>query len=84
MYTTNLEHRVTIVTLAKARHTDSDIAERSGWSVSTVRRWCRLEAKQGLKGLASQMGPPGRPDTVPDRERLRRSYRQLRLRPLLR
>ena len=44
--------------LAKAGHTDSDIAERSGWSVSTVRKWRRREAKQGLQGLASKVGRP--------------------------
>lgn len=49
---------MTIVALAKAGHNDSDIAERSGWSVSTVRKWRRREAELGLKGLASQMGRP--------------------------
>jgi transposase len=58
MSTTSLEDRMMIVTLAKAGHTDSDIAERSGWSVSTVRKWRRREAEQGLKGLASKMGRP--------------------------
>jgi transposase len=58
MSTTTLEDRMTIVALAKAGHTDSDIAERSGWSVSTVRKWRRREAKQGLEGLASKMGRP--------------------------
>jgi transposase len=58
MSITSLEDRMTIVALAKAGHTDSDIAERSGWSVSTVRKWRRREAKQGLKGLASKMGRP--------------------------
>jgi transposase len=58
MSTTTLEDRMTIVALAKVGHTDSDIAERSGWSVSTVRKWRRREAKQGLRGLASKMGRP--------------------------
>ena len=58
MSTTTLEDRMTIVALAKAGHTDSDIAERSGWSVSTVRKWRRREAEHVLNGLASQMGRP--------------------------
>lgn len=58
MSATTLEDRMTIVALAKAGHSDSDIAERSGWSVSTVRKWRRREAGQGLSGLASQMGRP--------------------------
>lgn len=58
MSTTSLEDRMTMVALAKAGHTDSDIAERLGWSVSTVRKWRRREAQQGLKGLASKMGRP--------------------------
>jgi transposase len=55
MSTTTLEDRMTIVALAKAGHTDSDIAERSGWSVSTVRTWRRREAEHGLNRLASQI-----------------------------
>ena len=79
MNTTSLEDRRTIVTLAKAGHTDSDIAERSGWSVSTVRKWRRREAKQGLKGLASRMGRPatGAMGTFsPDIKETLRAWRQ--------
>ena len=58
MNATTLEERMTIVALAKAGHTDSDIAERTGWSVGTVRKWRRRERKQGMKGLGSKMGRP--------------------------
>ena len=58
MSTATLEDRMTIVAMAKARHTDSDFAERSGWSVGTMRKWRRREAEQGERGLASQMGRP--------------------------
>jgi len=58
MSTTSLEERMTIVALAEAGHSDSDIAERTGWSVSTVRKWRRREARQGRAGLASKMGRP--------------------------
>jgi hypothetical protein len=58
MSTTSLEDRTTIVTLAKAGHSDTNIAERTGWSVSTVRKWRRREARQGRAGLASKMGRP--------------------------
>ncbi len=58
MNTTTLEDRMTIVALSKAGHSDSDIAERSGWSVSTVRKWRRREAQLGMQGLASKMGRP--------------------------
>lgn len=58
MSATTLEDRMMIVTLAKAGHSDSDIAERSGWSISTVRKWRRRAAGQGLSGLASKMGRP--------------------------
>jgi transposase len=58
MRVTDLEHRMTIVTLAQTGHTDADIAERTGWSVSTVRKWRRRGAKQGIEGLTSKMGRP--------------------------
>lgn len=58
MSTTSLEDRTTIVTLAKAGHSDTNIAERTGWSVSTVRKWRRRGAKQGQAGLRSKMGRP--------------------------
>ena len=58
MRTTSLEDRMTIVALAKAGHTDADIAARSGWSISTVRKWRRRAVQRGRPGLASQMGRP--------------------------
>ncbi len=58
MRTTSLEDRMTIVALAKAGHTAADIAARSGWSISTVRKWQRRAAHRGRPGLASPMGRP--------------------------
>lgn len=58
MTITSLEDRMTIKALAEARHSDADIAERTGWSLSTVRKWRRRGAKQGMEGLASEMGRP--------------------------
>lgn len=58
MRTTNLEERVTILTLAEAGHSDRDIAERLGWKLSTVRKWRRRGQARGRDGLASQMGRP--------------------------
>jgi transposase len=58
MSTTTLEERMTIVALSKAGHSDTDIAERIGWSVSTVRKWRRREAREGRAGLATKMGRP--------------------------
>lgn len=58
MHTTTLEDRMTIVTLAEAGHSDADIAERTGWSIRTVRKWRRRKEQQGRPGLASRMGRP--------------------------
>jgi hypothetical protein len=58
MRVTELEDRMTIVALAQAGHTDSDIAERTGWSISTVRKWRRRGARRGKEGLVSKMGRP--------------------------
>lgn len=58
MASTTLEDRVTILTLAQAGHKDADIAQRTGWSVGTVRKWRRRGEAQGRQGLASKMGRP--------------------------
>ena len=58
MRSTNLEDRMAMVKLARAGHTDSEIAKSTGWSVSTVRKWRRREAQQGKQGLGSKMGRP--------------------------
>ncbi|MGQ9627251.1 MAG: helix-turn-helix domain-containing protein [Anaerolineae bacterium] len=58
MRTTTLEDRMTILTLAQAGHKDADIAQRTGWSVRTVRKWRSRGEKQGRHGLTSHMGRP--------------------------
>jgi transposase len=57
---TTLEDRMQIIALAQARLCDSDIAEQTGFSVSTVRKWRRRYRRQGRSGLASRMGRPRR------------------------
>jgi hypothetical protein len=58
MRVTGLDDRMTIVALAQAGHTDTDIANRTGWSICTVRKWRRRGARQGIEGLVSKMGRP--------------------------
>lgn len=58
MSMTSLEDRMTVVALAQAGHTDADIAARTGWSVSTIRKWRRRGIQHDLKELASKMGRP--------------------------
>jgi len=58
MRTTNLEDRVTILTLADVGHGDGEIAGRTGWKVSTVRKWRRRGQREGYPGLVSEMGRP--------------------------
>jgi hypothetical protein len=60
MRVTELEDRMTIIALAQAGHTDADIAERTGWSISTVRKWRRRGSKECMAGLVSKMGRPRR------------------------
>lgn len=55
--TTTIEERVLICELAKARHTDRAIAEQTGWSRWTTRKW-RRRGRKGRKSLASAMGRP--------------------------
>lgn len=54
---TTLEERMLFRELARAAHTDDEIAEQTGWSVSTVRKW-RRRADQGRHALVSVMGRP--------------------------
>jgi len=58
MQATSLEERVTILTLANAGHSDRDIAQRTGWKLSTVRKWRRRGQREGRSGLISKMGRP--------------------------
>jgi transposase len=58
MRTTTLEERFTFLTLAEAGHKDVEIAQRTGWSVKTVRKWRLRGQRQGRQGLVSKMGRP--------------------------
>ncbi len=42
----------------KSGHTDGQIAQATGWSVWTIRKWRRAYRKQGEAGLAPIMGRP--------------------------
>jgi transposase len=55
---TTLEDRTQIVELARSGLTDKQIAQRTGWSISTVRKWRRRDRDGGRQGLASAMGRP--------------------------
>lgn len=54
---TTLEERILFCELAGAGHTDREIAEQTGWSIWTVRKW-RRRGRQGRKALVSKMGRP--------------------------
>ena len=56
--TTTLEDRILINELARTGFTDSEIAQRVGWSRFTVRKWRRRGSNQGRQGVASVMGRP--------------------------
>jgi transposase len=43
---------------AQSGKTDAQIAEATGWSIWTVRKWRRTFQKQGKAGLAPRMGRP--------------------------
>ena len=57
---TTLEDRWQIISLAEVGWSDPQIAEQTGWSVHTVRKWRRRGQRQGRAGLASQMGRPAK------------------------
>ena len=42
----------------KAKQTDAQIAQMTGWSIWTIRKCRRIYQKQGQSGLAPQMGRP--------------------------
>ena len=58
--TTTFEIRLEIGEHAAAGLNDSQIAERVGCSVWTVRKWRRRSQHQGRIGLTSHMGRPAR------------------------
>ncbi len=58
--TTTVQERIEMGERSDAGQTDPVIAEATGWSVWTVRKWRRKWQQQGRGGLASKMGrPPG-------------------------
>jgi transposase len=77
--TTTLEDRMLINELARAGLTDTEIAERVGWSPFTVRKWRRRSNNQGRQGVASVMGRPtiGALNTFPSL--IRETLRALRI-----
>ena len=57
---TTVQERIEMGERSDAGQTDPVIAEATGWSVWTVRKWRRKWQQQGRGGLASKMGrPPG-------------------------
>jgi transposase len=58
MRTTSLQDRVMILELSESGLSDSEIAERLGWCLATVRKWRRRGQRQGRGGLVSRMGRP--------------------------
>lgn len=56
--TTTFQTRLEISEHAAAGLNDTQIAERVGCSVWTVRKWRRRSRKRGRLGLTSQMGRP--------------------------
>lgn len=58
MRTTSLQVRVMILELSESGLSDSEIAERLGWCLATVRKWRRRGQRQGRGGLVSRMGRP--------------------------
>ena len=69
---TTLEERLQIITLFECGLTDQGIAEKMGWSLSTVRKWRRKYQKEGRPGLASNMGRPrkGALSSYPKKDRV--------------
>lgn len=56
--TTTFQQRLEITERAQAGQTDPQIAQATGWSVSTVRKWRRRFIKEGRAGLSSKIGRP--------------------------
>jgi transposase len=60
MKITTLEDRLHIVELARSGHTAPQIAEVTGWSLATVRKWQHRVRQQGRSALSSALGRPTR------------------------
>lgn len=50
--------KLTMIDQVKAGQTDDQIAQRSGWSKWTIRKWRRAYQDRGERGLTTQMGRP--------------------------
>jgi len=57
---TSLEERVEIMNLAQAGWSDKQIAQHTGWRLSTVRKWRRRARDGGRAGLLTRLGRPRR------------------------
>lgn len=57
---TSLEERIQIIEYGQTGMTTMQIAQRTGWRPSTIRKWRSKARKHGRKGLASKMGRPKR------------------------
>ena len=75
---TTLEERIQIVTLSEGGLTDQAIAEKTGWSLSVVRKWRRRHKKKGRRGLTSIMGRPKRGALSSYPKRVREQIHQIR------
>jgi transposase len=69
-----------MVTLSEGGLTDRAIAEKTGWSMSTVRKWRRQYKKEGRSGLASVMGRPRQGALSSYPKRVREQVRHMRQR----
>jgi transposase len=52
------EQRLACCKLARSGKSDAQIAQETGWSVWTIRKWRRAYRKAGAEGLLSHMGRP--------------------------
>lgn len=75
---TTLEERIQIVTLSEGGLRDQAIAEKTGWSLSVVRKWRRRHKKEGRRGLTSIMGRPRQGALSSYPERVREQIHQIR------
>ncbi len=74
---TTLEERLLINELAEAGYSHGEIAEHTGWSYSTVRKWLR-RGRQGREHLESTMGRPAQGVLSSYPARVRRTIRAWR------
>ena len=75
---TSLEERLQIVTLSEDGIGDQAIAEKTGLSLSVVRKWRRRYQQGGREGLASHMGRPKRGTLSSYPKKVREQITQIR------